>query len=183
VPRLIGPAGSRSACAGRPQRVRRRRYVIGHAQLRAAARGGAAGDPAGSVGRLIARELKGYEPKCPFQYFGKDNIAVVGKNFGFLESGRPCMSGFVTWLVWAVLHVMSLPQPQNKWRVRTQWGLVPFHRAAQLAIDSPADPLSLGASSELADRLQFGGPFFGEGTQLIYRRFLIRGAPDAKLLD
>jgi len=31
------------------------------------------------------------------------------------------MSGFVTWLVWAVLHVMSLPQPQNKWRVRIQW--------------------------------------------------------------
>ena len=30
-------------------------------------------------------------------------------------------SGFLTWLVWTVLHVVSLPQPQKKWRVRIQW--------------------------------------------------------------
>jgi len=48
-------------------------------------------------------------------------MAVVGKNFAILERGDLHMSGFVTWLVWAVLHVMSLPQPQNKWRVRIQW--------------------------------------------------------------
>jgi NADH:ubiquinone reductase (H+-translocating) len=73
------------------------------------------------VGRLIARELKGHQPKRPFRYFDKGNMAVVGKNFAILESGNLRMSGFVTWLVWAVLHVMSLPQPQNKWRVRIQW--------------------------------------------------------------
>jgi NADH:ubiquinone reductase (H+-translocating) len=73
------------------------------------------------VGRLIARELKGRRPKRPFRYSDKGNMAVVGKNFAILESGQLRMSGFVTWLVWAVLHVMSLPQPQNKWRVRIQW--------------------------------------------------------------
>jgi NADH dehydrogenase len=73
------------------------------------------------VGRLIARELKGHQPERPFRYFDKGNMAVVGKNFAILESGRLRMSGFVTWLVWAVLHIMSLPQPQNKWRVRVQW--------------------------------------------------------------
>jgi NADH:ubiquinone reductase (H+-translocating) len=73
------------------------------------------------VGHLIARELKGHEPKRPFRYFDKGNMAVVGKNFAIMESGDLRTSGFVTWLVWAVLHVMSLPQPQNKWRVRIQW--------------------------------------------------------------
>jgi NADH dehydrogenase len=73
------------------------------------------------VGRLIARELKGHEPKRPFRYFDKGNMAVVGKNFAILESGRLRMSGFLTWCAWVVLHVMSLPQPQNKWRVRIQW--------------------------------------------------------------
>jgi NADH:ubiquinone reductase (H+-translocating) len=73
------------------------------------------------VGRLIARELKGHEPKHPFRYFDRGNMAVVGKNFAVLESRHVRMSGFLTWLVWAVLHVMSLPQPQNKWRVRVQW--------------------------------------------------------------
>jgi hypothetical protein len=61
--------------------------------------------------------------------------------------------------------------------------LVPLHRAAQLAIDPRADRMSLGVSSVLADRRQFGSAFFGERTQLIYRRILIHGIPDAKLLD
>jgi NADH dehydrogenase len=78
------------------------------------------------VGRLIARELGGAQSKRPFQYFDKGNMAVVGKNFAILERGHLRMSGFVTWLVWCVLHVMSLPQPQNKWRVRIQWLLSYF---------------------------------------------------------
>jgi NADH dehydrogenase len=73
------------------------------------------------VGRLIAAELEGRQPKRPFRYIDKGSMAVVGKNFAVLESGQLRMSGFFTWLVWAVLHVMSLPQPQNKWRVRIQW--------------------------------------------------------------
>ena len=73
------------------------------------------------VGRLIARELTGEETKRPFRYFDKGNMAVVGKNFAILESGRLHMSGFLTWLVWVFLHVMSLPQLQNRRRVQTQW--------------------------------------------------------------
>jgi NADH:ubiquinone reductase (H+-translocating) len=73
------------------------------------------------VGRLIARELKGQQARRPFRYFDKGNMAVVGQNFAILESGHLRMSGFVTWCAWVFLHVMSLPQPQNKWRVRIQW--------------------------------------------------------------
>jgi NADH:ubiquinone reductase (H+-translocating) len=73
------------------------------------------------VGRLIARELRGHQPKRPFGYFDKGNMAVVGKNFAILESGYLRMSGIITWFVWVVLHVMSLPQSENKWRVRIQW--------------------------------------------------------------
>jgi NADH dehydrogenase len=73
------------------------------------------------VGRLISRQLKGREPKRPFRYFDKGNMAVVGKNFAILESGRLRMSGFVTWLVWVFLHLMSLPQLQNRLRVQRQW--------------------------------------------------------------
>ena len=73
------------------------------------------------VGRLIARQLKGREPKRPFRYFDKGNMAVVGKNFAILESGHLRMSGFITWLVWVFLHLMSLPQLQNRLRVQSQW--------------------------------------------------------------
>jgi NADH:ubiquinone reductase (H+-translocating) len=48
-------------------------------------------------------------------------MAVVGKNFAILESGQLHMSGFVTWLVWVFVHLISLPQLQSRLRVRTQW--------------------------------------------------------------
>jgi len=73
------------------------------------------------VGRLISRQLKGREPKHPFRYSDKGNMAVVGKNFALLETGRLRMSGFAIWLVWVFLHLMSLPQLQNRLRVQTQW--------------------------------------------------------------
>jgi NADH:ubiquinone reductase (H+-translocating) len=73
------------------------------------------------VGRLISSDLKGRETKRPFRYFDRGNMAVVGKNFAILESGRLRMSGFVTWLIWVALHVMSLPMLQNRLRVQTQW--------------------------------------------------------------
>src|SRR5712672_1338629 len=73
------------------------------------------------VGRLISQQLKGWEANRPFRYFDKGNMAVVGKNFAILESGRVGMSGFLTWLVWVFLHIMSLPQLQNRLRVQIQW--------------------------------------------------------------
>jgi NADH:ubiquinone reductase (H+-translocating) len=73
------------------------------------------------VGRLICGRLKGREPKRPFRYFDKGNMAVVGKNFAILEAGRFRMSGFLTWLIWAFIHLASLPQLQNRLQVETQW--------------------------------------------------------------
>jgi NADH dehydrogenase len=91
------------------------------------------------VGRLIARQLEGREPKHPFRYFDKGNMAVVGKNFAILESGRLRMNGFVTWLVWVFLHLMSLPQLQNRLRVQTQWFWSYFtgQRGARLIPEPP----------------------------------------------
>jgi NADH dehydrogenase len=91
------------------------------------------------VGRLISRQLKGQEPKHPFRYVDKGNMAVVGKNFAILESGRLRMSGFVTWLIWVFLHLMSLPQLQNRLRVQTQWFWSYFtgQRGSRLIPDSP----------------------------------------------
>ncbi|SED79338.1 NADH dehydrogenase [Rhizobiales bacterium GAS191] len=73
------------------------------------------------VGRLIAKELKGRKVKRPFRYFDKGNMAVVGKNYAVLERGRLRASGFLTWLVWAFVHILSLPQLQNRLRVQRQW--------------------------------------------------------------
>ena len=73
------------------------------------------------VGRFIASELKGREVKRPFHYFDKGNMAVVGKNYAVLERGSLRTGGFLTWLVWAFVHILSLPQLQNRLRVQRQW--------------------------------------------------------------
>jgi NADH dehydrogenase len=73
------------------------------------------------VGRLIAKGLKGREVKRPFRYFDKGNMAVVGKNYAVLERGWLHTGGFLTYLVWAFVHVLSLPQLQNRLRVQRQW--------------------------------------------------------------
>src|SRR5262249_21417056 len=73
------------------------------------------------VGRLIAEELEGRKVERPFRYFDKGNMAVVGKTYAVLERGRFRTSGFLTWLVWAFIHILSLPQLQNRLRVQQQW--------------------------------------------------------------
>lgn len=94
------------------------------------------------VGRLIAKELKGREEKRPFRYFDKGNMAVVGKNYAVLERGRLRTSGFLTWLVWAFIHILSLPQLQNRLRVQHQWVWSYFtgQRSSRLIPEPPLMP-------------------------------------------
>jgi NADH:ubiquinone reductase (H+-translocating) len=73
------------------------------------------------VGKVISRQIKGKAPQRPFRYFDKGNMAVVGRNFAILERGRIRTSGFMTWLVWVFIHIMFLPQLQNRLRVQRQW--------------------------------------------------------------
>jgi NADH dehydrogenase len=93
------------------------------------------------VGRLISRQLKGRGSTQPFRYHDKGNMAVVGKNFAILESGRLRLSGFATWLVWVFLHLMSLPQLQNRLRVQIQWFWSYFsgQRSSRLIPELPRD--------------------------------------------
>jgi NADH:quinone reductase (non-electrogenic) len=91
------------------------------------------------VGRLIARRVRGRKNGRPFHYRSKGNMAVVGKNFAILEAGRLRTAGFATWLVWAALHVMALPQLQNRFRVQTQWlwSYLSGQRSSRLISEEP----------------------------------------------
>ena len=73
------------------------------------------------VGKLITAELECRKQPRPFRYFDKGSMAVVGKNFAIMESGRIRLSGFPAWLAWALVHLLFLPQLQNRLRVQTQW--------------------------------------------------------------
>jgi NADH:ubiquinone reductase (H+-translocating) len=93
------------------------------------------------IGQVISRQLKGEAPRRPFRYFDKGNMAVVGKNFAVLERGRIRMSGFVIWLVWVFIHIMALPQLQNRLRVQRQWfwSYWTGQRSSRLISEPPRD--------------------------------------------
>jgi NADH dehydrogenase len=94
------------------------------------------------VGRLIANRAEGRKDGRPFRYRNKGNMAVVGKNFAVLEAGWLRTGGFLTWLVWAVLHVLALPQLQNRFRVQTQWfwSYLTGQRSSRLISEAPRPP-------------------------------------------
>jgi len=73
------------------------------------------------VGRVIDAQIRGRQVVKPFRYHDRGTMAVVGKNFAILQRGRLRLSGFLTLLLWALVHVMFLPQLQNRLRVQTQW--------------------------------------------------------------
>jgi NADH:ubiquinone reductase (H+-translocating) len=71
--------------------------------------------------RVIAGRLAGAVPPAPFRYFDKGNMAVIGRGFAILESGRLKLSGLPAWLAWAMIHLAFLPAANNRLSVFTQW--------------------------------------------------------------
>jgi NADH:ubiquinone reductase (H+-translocating) len=91
------------------------------------------------VGRSIAQEIRDGTPPRPFRYFDKGNMAVVGKNFAVMESGRIRLAGFMAWFFWAFIHLMFLPQLQNRRRVQNQWlwSYLTGQRGSRLVAEAP----------------------------------------------
>jgi NADH dehydrogenase len=94
------------------------------------------------VGRLLSRKLTGRAQPPPFRYFDKGNMAVIGKGFAVLQSGRFKMSGFVPWLAWAAVHLQFLAQSYLRVSVFLVWvwTYVTGKRAARLIL-APNQPL------------------------------------------
>ena len=72
------------------------------------------------VAKNILAQLKG-KPVKPFQYFDKGTMATVGRNKAVMESKGIRMGGFIAWLAWLFVHVMSLVGFRNKITVTLGW--------------------------------------------------------------
>ena len=98
------------------------------------------------VGKLIHRRVEGKPPLRPFRYFDKGNMAVVGKGFAVLQSGKIQMSGLLAWCAWAVIHMYYLADRSMRISVFVQWAWtwLTGSRGSRLIIDNaepaPANP-------------------------------------------
>ena len=73
------------------------------------------------AGKLIHNRIVGNPPPPPFSYFDKGNMAVVGKGFAVLQSGKVQVSGLAAWLTWAAVHLQFLATSSLRLGVFLQW--------------------------------------------------------------
>jgi NADH dehydrogenase FAD-containing subunit len=71
--------------------------------------------------KSIEHKVAGKPPLPPFSYFGKGNLAVVGKGFAVLQSRGVQLHGFLAWLVWALIHIQFLAENSLRFSVFLQW--------------------------------------------------------------
>jgi NADH:ubiquinone reductase (H+-translocating) len=73
------------------------------------------------AGRLIHSRITDKSALAPFSYFDKGSMAVVGKGFAVLESGKVHVSGLGAWLAWAAIHLQFLTTSTLRLSVFLQW--------------------------------------------------------------
>ena len=73
------------------------------------------------AGKVIHNRIAGKTAPGPFSYFDKGSMAVVGKGFAVLQSGKVQVSGFGAWLAWAAVHLQFLATSSLRLTVFLQW--------------------------------------------------------------
>lgn len=73
------------------------------------------------AGKLIHGRLLGKPAPRPFSYFDKGSMAVVGKGFAILQTGKLAISGSLAWMAWAGIHLEFLSQSSLRVSVFVQW--------------------------------------------------------------
>lgn len=83
-----------------------------------------------------------------FKYWDKGSMATIGKRRAIAEAGKLKMTGFIAWLAWLFVHVISLIGFKNRLYVLSDWfwAYLTRERAARLIT---------GDADELQDALKF----------------------------
>jgi NADH:ubiquinone reductase (H+-translocating) len=108
------------------------------------------------AGKLIDRRITGQSAPKPFRYFDKGTMAVVGKGFAVLQSGKVHIRGLLAWLAWVAVHLQFLAQSSLRVSVFLQWvwTYVTGQRGSRLIVNhhgaEPAKPVLQQATAELA---------------------------------
>jgi NADH:ubiquinone reductase (H+-translocating) len=109
--------------------------------------------------KVVRNRIAGKRPPDSFSYFDKGNMAVVGKGFAVLQSGRVQVSGFGAWLTWAAVHLQFLATSSLRLTVFLQWiwtyitgqrgsRLIVNHHGSDKETRSPEAPLGAAAASK-----------------------------------
>jgi NADH dehydrogenase len=90
-------------------------------------------------GRYLARTIRGDltgQPRKPFHFVDKGQMATIGRSRAVVEVGRFRVGGFFAWMMWLVVHIYYLTGFKNRLLVVLQWAwsYLSFRRGARLIV-------------------------------------------------
>jgi NADH dehydrogenase len=100
--------------------------------------------PAIQQGRLLAdniRRLINKKPAKPFRYKDLGSMATVGRNRAVADLGAVKLSGFIAWVIWMFIHLVSIIGFKNKFFVLMSWlmSYFSYDKSNRLLIARPKD--------------------------------------------
>jgi len=86
-----------------------------------------------AAARNVVRSIRG-QPREPFRYFNKGNMATIGRRAAVLERERLRMKGWPAWVAWLFIHIAFLIGFRNRVAVMMEWAwnYLTWQRGARL---------------------------------------------------
>lgn len=100
-------------------------FPKGHPQL---------AQPAIQMGRLVAHNLMSRNRIKPFRYKDKGSMATVGRNRAVVQLKHIEFSGFIAWMAWMFIHLVSILGFRNKLTVVINWIWAYFNYSTSLRL-------------------------------------------------
>ena len=99
----------------------------------------------------VLRTIRG-EPRRPFEYWDKGNLATIGRHKAVADFGRFTVTGRIAWWLWLTIHVLYLAGFRNRVIVLVQWAwaYLTYQRGVRLITvprAAPARPTASPAAS------------------------------------
>ena len=86
--------------------------------------------PAIQQGRYLANTLMNIiqqKPLVNFKYKDKGSVATIGKHKAVADIGKFKFTGYSAWLLWSIVHIMSISGFRNKILVGINWAISYFN--------------------------------------------------------
>ena len=99
------------------------------------------------VVKNILADMRG-QPRQIFKYIDRGNMATIGRNAAIAQIGKWEFHGFIAWLLWLVVHVMSLIDYRSRIAVLSEWMWAYFTRERSAR-------LITGDAEELREAIRF----------------------------
>lgn len=104
------------------------------------------------IGKAILAELDGQLGPSDFVYHDKGSLATIGRSAAVADLGKLKFTGLFAWLIWLLVHIMSIAQFQNRVLVFLQWSwnYFTFNRSARLITESSQLKLNQASAAPVA---------------------------------